>query len=267
MKEQIHTLIESKPFQNFIIALIILNGITLGMETSESIRNEIGTFLLYFDLFALGVFTIEIALKLYVQHLHFFRNPWNVFDFVIVAIAYLATGPLAVLRTLRILRVLRLITVVPQMRMIVSALLAVIPGISSIMMLVGILFYIFAVLTVNLYGETFPQWFGTIGESLYTLFQIMTLESWSMGIVRPIMEVHPQAYIVFLVFILLSTFVVVNLIIAVIVDAMGSVQTSQSQKEVEEIEHHADDLHAELLREIRDLKKQVQVLTEQPKNQ
>lgn len=263
MREQVHGLVYSRTFQNFIIVLIVLNGVTLGMETSSFLRNEVGGLLTYFDVFALGIFTIEIILKMYALGIvRFFKDPWNVFDFIIVGIALVpASGPLSVLRTLRILRLLRLITVVPQMRKIVAALLSVIPGIASIGLLVGVIFYIYAVLATNLYGESFPQWFGTLGESLYTLFQVMTLESWSMGIVRPIMEQHPYAYVVFVPFILLSTFVMINLVVAVIVEAMNSVRDVKDQEQVDEIEHHADINQSELLQEMRELREQMAVLS------
>lgn len=259
MKQRIHDFVFSSAFQNFIIVLILLNGITLGMETSPSIMEQVGGFLKTFDTTALGIFTIEIILKIYLLGWRFFKDPWNVFDFTIVTIALVpASGPFSVLRTLRILRLLRLITMVPQMRMIVSALLKVIPGVASIMMLVTIIFYIFAVLTTKLYGEAFPEWFGTLGESLYTLFQIMTLESWSMGIVRPVMEQHPYAWLVFISFILIATFVVINLIIAVLIDSINAVHEEDHQGEVKK----HDSEHQELMAEIRGVKDQVSRLAQ-----
>lgn len=261
MREKVKVLVEHKKFQNFIVALIILNGITLGMETSKYLKEHIGGFLYYFDLFALTIFTIEILLKIYAFGVRFFRDYWNLFDFFVILIALIpATGPLSVLRALRILRLFRLLTVVPQMRLIVTALLSVIPSMSSVVMIMLIMFYVFAVICTNLYAETFPEWFGTIGESLYTLFQIMTLESWSMGIVRPLMEKHPQAYLIFIPFILLATFIMINLIVAVIVDAMNSIRQNIQDNEIKEIEEHEKRHYEILLQEIKELKEEIKRL-------
>jgi voltage-gated sodium channel len=166
---------------------------------------------------------IEILVRVYAYRAEFFRDPWSVFDLSVVAIALLpATGPLAVIRALRVLRVLRALTLLPSMRRVVGGLLASVPGISSIALVMSIIFYVFAVLATNLFGADFDQWFGSVGRSLYTLFQIMTLESWSMGIVRPVMEVFPLAWMFFVPFILIATFTMLNLFIGVIVSAIQS---------------------------------------------
>lgn len=168
-----------------------------------------------------AVFVVDITLRLIAHRRSFFRDPWSVFDFAVVAIALIpASGPLAVLRALRVLRVLRLITLVPSMRSVVGRLLSTLPGLGSATAISGIIFYVAAVVATMLFGADFPQWFGTLGESAFTLFQIMTLESWAMGIVRPVMEVFPLAWVFFLLFILASTFTLLNLFIAVIVNAI-----------------------------------------------
>jgi len=178
-----------------------------------------------------AVFTVELALKLFVQRRDFFKDGWNIFDTLIVSIAYLPVGGgFAVLRALRILRVLRLLSVVPRMRQVVVGLISAIPAMGSVILLL-LTFYIAAVMTTKLFGEAFPQWFGSIGESLYSLFQIMTLESWSMGIVRPVMEVYPLAWIFFLPFVLISSFIVLNLFIAIIVNSMHEEKDEESHKE------------------------------------
>jgi len=180
-----------------------------------------GRLLYALDVAALAIFIVEIAAKLFVYRLSFFRNSWNVFDFTIVAVSLLPAGEgLSVLRALRILRALRLISMVPQMRLVVQALLSAIPAMGSVIALLALIFYVAAVIATKLYGADFPEWFGSIGASLYTLFQIMTLESWSMGIVRPVMEVHPYAWIFFVPFILVITFAVLNLFIAIVVNSM-----------------------------------------------
>ena len=251
MFNTIKNFIESKIFQNFIISLIILNGITMGLATSSSIMDTYGSLIHNFDIFVLTMFTIEIILRIYVNRLSFFKDGWSLFDFTIVAISLVPTSSgFEILRILRVLRLLRLVTVIPQMRKIVSALISVIPGMASVAALVMLFFYIFSIMAVQLYGETFPHWFGTLGESFYTLFQIMTLESWSMGIVRPIMEVHPYAWTFFIPFIFIVTFIMINLIIAVVVDAMAEMNSSEEEK----LENNIKDEVKSLKDEIAQLK-------------
>lgn len=214
--------VEGARFQNIITALIVINGITLGLETSEAVMKVAGTALLAFDAVVLAVFVFEIAAKLAFRGAGFFRNGWNIFDFCIVGIALLpASGPLAVLRALRILRILRLMSVVPALRRVVDALLHAVPGLLSVMAIILLFFYVGAVLATKLFGDAFEPWFGTIGLSMYSLFQIMTLESWSMGIVRPVMEIYPYAWVFFIPFIVITSFAVLNLFIGIIVDAMN----------------------------------------------
>jgi len=233
----IEKLVKSSKFQNFIMGLIVLNGITMGFETSKSLSLEYGTFFTLFNTFVVTVFTIEIILRISVYKTSFFKDPWSLFDFAIVAISLVpASAGFEIFRVLRVLRLFRLITVVPQMRKIIVALLSVIPGIGAIAGLLTLFFYIFAIMSTQLFGEKFPEWFGTLGESFYTLFQVMTLESWSMGVVRPIMEVYPLAWVFFIPFIFLSTFIIVNLIIAIVVDAMNEMNTNEEEAIVEEIQ-------------------------------
>ena len=221
----LQSFIESRRFTAFITAIILLNAVTLGLETSAAAMTAFGPLLFWLDRLALIIFTVEIGAKLWVYRRRFFADGWNVFDFAIVTVAWLpAAGPLAVLRALRILRVLRLISIVPQMRMVVGALFKALPGMASIIAVLLLVFYVAAVMATKLFGEAFPQWFGGVGESMYTLFQIMTLESWSMGIVRPIMDVYPLAWLFFVPFVIVTSFAVLNLFIALIVNSMQSVQ-------------------------------------------
>jgi voltage-gated sodium channel len=259
MYEKIKYLVEHKTFQNFIITLIILNGITMGMATSKEIMaGTMGLLIIGFDVFVITAFTIEILMRIYVYKKEFFKDAWSLFDFTIVAISLVpASGSFEIFRVLRVLRLFRLVTVVPQMRKIVVALLSVIPGLVSIAALLSLVFYIFSIMATQLYGESFPQWFGTLGESFYTLFQVMTLESWSMGIVRPVMDQHPYAWTFFIPFIFIATFIMINLIIAVVVDAMSAVQKKEEEVIVEEIqssESHTKEELIALREEIQSLK-------------
>ncbi len=233
----LRALVESRWTERFITALILLNAVTLGLETVPAVMDRIGPLLLAFDRFVIVVFVVEIALRLAVHRLAFFRQPWSIFDFVIVAIALVpATEGFQVLRALRVLRILRMITVVPSLRRVVGALATALPGMGSIFLLLGLIFYISSVMATKLFGASFPDWFGTIGASAYSLFQIMTLESWSMGIVRPVMLVYPYAWAFFVPFILCATFIALNLFIGVSVSAIQGEHEQQLKQEHLELE-------------------------------
>ncbi len=221
MIQKIKVLIESSLFQNAIMAVIVINAIVIGLETSAGMMTSFGPVLIALDQIAITIFVIEILLKLLVYRLQFFRSGWNNFDFVIVSAALLPLGGnFAILRALRIVRAFRLVSAMPKMRQVVQGLLSAIPSMGSVILLLSLIFYVAAVMATKLFGGSFPQWFGSVGASLYSLFQIMTLESWSMGIVRPIMEVYPWAWAFFVPFVLVTSFVVLNLFIAIIVNAM-----------------------------------------------
>jgi voltage-gated sodium channel len=220
-RSSIRRLVEGPLAQRLIIGLILLNGAILGLETSARAMSLAGELLMLLDRICLAVFVIELALKLVAWGPRFFRSGWNLFDFIVVGISLLpATGDLSILRALRVLRVLRLVSVVPDMRRIVQALLQAIPGMASIAALLALVYYVFGVMATRLFGETFPEWFGTIGQSVFSLFQVMTLDAWSDGLVRPMLEVHPHAWLFFVPFILVTSFAVLNLFIAIIVNSM-----------------------------------------------
>jgi len=249
--DSVKLLLQSKQFEWLITALIILNAITMGMETNPLVMQKVGGLLHSVDQTLLIVFTIELALRFYVYRASFFRDPWSVFDAIIITIAWLpATGALSVLRALRILRILRLISVVPSLRKVVSGLIAALPGMASIIMLLALVYYIFAVMGTNLFGEAFPIWFGSLSQSAYTLFQVMTLESWSMGIVRPIMETFPYAWLFFILFIVCTTFTVLNLFVGIIVSAMTAESEAAAIQERQKLQRDQQ-LIIDELRELR----------------
>jgi len=226
---RICALIERPGAQNFILGVIFFNALILGLETSPWFMERVGGLLLFLDAVCLIIFVVEILMKLTLHRFAFFRSGWNVFDFLVVAIALVpASGPLAILRALRILRVLRLITNLPQLRAIVESVLRSLPGIGWICGLLLMIFYIFSVLATTLFGPAFPKWFGSIGASMYTLFQMLTLDSWSSGIVRPVMESFPYAYLLFIPFVLITSFIVLNVFIGIIVSSMSEV-TAESK--------------------------------------
>jgi voltage-gated sodium channel len=213
--------VESRRVQAVVVAVILVNAVVLGLETSPAVMADWGVLLKAIDTVCLAVFVVELGLKMAAYRWHFWRSGWNGFDFFVVAVALVpGAGPWAVLRSLRVLRVLRLLTVLPQLKKVVAAFIHAIPGLSGIIVLMLVFFYTMGVLATNLFGAAFPQWFGSLGSSLFSLFQIMTLESWSMGIVRPVMEVFPWAWLFFVPFIVIATFTILNLFIGIIVSTM-----------------------------------------------
>ncbi len=246
--------VESARVQNAIVALIVLNAVTLGLETSEHVMRHVGPILLAIDQAILAVFVVEIVVKLVGWDWRFFRSAWNVFDFVIVAIALLpATGPFSILRALRVLRVLRLIGRVPRLRRLVESLLRALPSIGWVVFLLGMVFYIFGVMGTELFGDDHREHFGTLGRTLYTLFQVMTLESWSESIARPIMADHPWAALYFVVFIVITALTVLNLFIGVIVSTMQEGVQADESRQREQAEAQAHHERAEMLHLIRRL--------------
>lgn len=253
-------LIESRRFELAITVLILLNAITLGLETSPTIMAAHGGLLLIIDRAILAVFVLELTARVVVYRGSFFRDPWRIFDLVVVGIALLpATGSLSVLRALRILRVLRLISIVPSLKRVVTGFISALPGMGSIVLLLGLVFYVFAVMATKLYGAQFPELFGDIGESLFTLFQVMTLEGWSDGVVRPVMEIYPLAWLFFIPFIVATSFTVLNLFIGVIVSAMEEEHEAEATAERKALQ----DDQVNMLAEIRALREEVRELARQ----
>jgi len=261
MRIHIKAFIEQPRVQNSIIVLILINALLLGLETSAAVMSAVGPLLIALDKLILAVFVVEISLRLYVYGHAFWRDPWSLFDFTVVAIALIpASGPFAVLRALRVLRVLRLLTMVPSMRRVVGALLEAIPGLGSIGLMLLVFYYVFAVIATNLFKASHPEWFGSLGDSFYTLFQIMTLESWSMGIVRPVMETFPLAWAFFVPFIMIATFTMLNLFIAIIVSAMQNYSEAEHQETVQALQQTQEHIEADLHEEMRSLRGEIREL-------
>jgi len=247
--------IESLPFEQAMTALIVLNAATLGLETSPAMVSRHGNLLHAIDRFALSVFVAELLARFFAFRARFFHDPWRAFDFFVVGIALMpAAGAFAVLRALRILRVLRLVSLVPSMRGVVGALLKALPGMASIIGLLALVLYVSAVLATKLFGAIAPQFFGTLGSSLFTLFQIMTVEGWP-DIAREVMASAPHAWIFFVAYLLVATFMVLNLFIAVVVNAMQS-QVSADLKDEGEAHTRA------ILDEVRSLRREIERLRE-----
>ncbi len=232
LRDKIGAFIDRPALRNAILGVILFNAVILGMETSKPLMEAIGPVLITLDALCLAIFVGEILAKLYVQRGKFFRDGWNLFDFIIVGVALVpAAQGLSVLRALRILRLLRVVSVAPSLRRVIEGLLNALPGMGSVFLLMALIFYIGAVMATKLFGAAFPDWFGTLGKSGYSLFQIMTLESWSMGIVRPVMEVYAYAWMFFVPFILLTTFVVLNLVVGLVVNSMQDAHHVEAEAE------------------------------------
>ena len=250
--------------ERFITAAIIINAIVLGLETSRSIYAQFGQLLVTIDHILLWIFVVEITARIIVHRVAFFRDPWSLFDFIVVGIALVPAGEtLSVLRALRVLRVLRLITIVPALKRVVGGLLAALPGMGSIVLLFSLIYYVFAVMATKMFGADNPELFGTLGDSLFTLFTVMTLEGWVESVTKPVMEHHPHAWLFFIIFIISTTFMVLNLFIGVVVNAM---QTEHDKTEATEREVEREMMRDEtgpLAAEIRNLRDEIAALRQE----
>ncbi|MGG7645077.1 ion transporter [Rhodovulum sp. YNF3179] len=243
-RERLADWLDRPAVTNTIFAVILFNAVLLGMETSDTLMAMAGPLIVGLDRACLAVFVVEIAAKLYARGPRYLKTGWGFFDFVIVGISLVpGSQSMSVLRALRILRVLRVVSVAPRLRRVVEGFITALPGMGSVFLLMGLIFYIGAVMSTKLFGDSFPEWFGTLGRSAYSLFQIMTLESWSMGIVRPVMETYPYAWAFFVPFIMVTTFAVVNLLVGLIVNSM---QDAHHAEDVERTDAYRDQVLARL---------------------
>lgn len=261
MLDRLRSVVQDPRTDRFIMGLIVLNAVTLGLETSQAAMAQYGWLLQAIDRVVIAVFVAEIAARIVVLRGAFLRDGWNIFDFVVVAVALApASEAFSVLRALRVLRILRLITAVPSLRRVVGGFITALPGMGSILLLIGLIYYVSAVMAVNLYGAEFPQLFGDLATSLFTLFTVMTLEGWVEGVVRPIMDRHPYAWLFFIPFIIGTTFTILNLFIGIIVNAM---QTEVQKEQAAEREAEREMMHEEtapLVREIQHLRAEIAAL-------
>ncbi len=236
IRERLKDFFESSLFHAIITTVIIINSILIGLETSDYVLAKFGDIVDLFDIIILSLFTLEIILKLFVYKTGFFKDGWNNFDFMIIVISLLpAAGSFSVFRALRIVRTLRLLKSIPKLRLIIESLVKSLPSIGWIVVLLSIVFYVYSVIGVNIFGDAYPIYFGDMGKAVFTLFQIMTLESWSSAIARPVMDGVPFAAIYFISFILMATYTTLNIFIAIVVNTMNEVSLKELQKEEEHI--------------------------------
>ncbi|WP_062530259.1 ion transporter [Demequina rhizosphaerae] len=247
LRAQLHAFVWSSQVQGVVAATIIVNAISLGFQTAELDQAWARAFALV-DTVCLAVFVVEIGLKLLADRAAFFRTGWNVFDLLVVAVGLVpGAGSFTVLRALRALRVLRLISVVPTLRRVVDGLGRAIPGVLSVAAILGVIFYVGAVISTTLFGPDFPELFGDLHSSLFTLFQMMTFDDWG-EISRVVSEIHPLAPAFFIIFVFVSALTVLNLMVAVIVEAMQGFAAPEER--------------AVARRDIDDLRTEVRMLTE-----
>jgi voltage-gated sodium channel len=261
LQERLRNFLERDLVRNCILGVIILNAITLGLSTSHYVEATIGPRMARLDRIILAIFVIELSAKFLAYGRSFFRNPWNVFDTCVVAVGFAPqTASLSSLRALRVIRALRLLSVVPQMRAVVQALFDALPGMGAVIIMLSIVYYVFAVMATIMFGDAFPEWFGSLGASLYSLFQIMTLESWSMGIVRPVMEVFPYAWAFFVPFIVVTSFSVLNLFIGLLVNTMQAAVEQETEENLEDLRQMLTAQNQDLTRHVEGLNSEIAAL-------
>ena len=265
-RARMRVFIQRPAVRNTILALVIINAALLGLLTSDWVMGRFATLVYVLDRSILAIFVLELLAKFYAYGRSFFKDAWNVFDLFVVSLGLLPqTTSMSALRALRVIRALRILSAVPQMRAVVQALFDALPGMGAVSIMLLIVFYVFSVMATIMFGDTFPQWFGTVGESFYTLFQVMTLESWSMGIVRPVMEVYPYAWAFFIA---MTAFSVLNLFIGLLVNTMQAAVDADAEQEFERLrdlvkmETDQVDSHVlELKTEIQELRAELRALT------
>jgi voltage-gated sodium channel len=213
---QLRMVVDGRLFQGVVIGAICLNAILLGMETFP-LGDTYRPYFMVVDRIFVAFFVFELVLRLLAAGIDYFRSPWNIADFLIIVGSLLAVSNLfTAFRAFRILRVLRVVTVIPRMRVVVRALFDAVPGILSVAVVAMLIIYIFGVIAATLYGGTHEALFGDIFTAMYTLFQVITLEGWR-DIADDVSQEHPQAWIFFVVFVLVGTFTMLNLFIAIVV--------------------------------------------------
>ena len=244
MIKGLRKVVDHKAFQGFILFIIIFNSAIMGIETISGLPNKVVLVLGLFNNICLWIFIIEMLLKFLAYGMDYFKDPWNWFDMVIIGTSLISALPfmaafrafrvLRVLRSLKALRSMRLVSSIRHLQIILVAIVRSVPSILWTGLLMILIYYIFALIGVNLFGQAFPDWFGTVGKAMYTLFQVMTLESWSMGISRPVMEVYSAAWLYFVPFVLISSFIVMNVVVGIVVNSISEVTAEDAKQALED---------------------------------
>ena len=250
LPDRARRIVESSPFTYGVIALIGLNAVVFGMETYPAIDARFGAALGALDRIILWIFVIELAIRwiAWTPRRRFLMDGWNLFDFIVIGAGFVpATSFLSIMRIFRVLRILRAIRVLPSMQRLVITLLQSIPALGHILLLALILFYVYGVIGTLLYREAAPQFFGSLHGTMLTLFQIATLENWP-EIHAAVSVAHPAAWIYIVSFILLGTFVLLNLVVGVIVSNLQTAALVRDTRHEERAEERLEELRRGLTR-------------------
>jgi voltage-gated sodium channel len=227
--DKIGSITDSALFRRVVITLIVVNAIIVGLDTYPQIHAAYGEILSLADRIILYVFTLELVLRFLGSNppMAFFRSGWNLFDLIIVGVSFLpASQFFTVARLFRILRALRTVSVVPDLQKLVTALLRSLPTLGHILMLLALLMYVYAAIGTSLFGEIAPKYFGSLHKSVLTLFSIITLEGW-IDVMDEVLPQIPAAWIYFVTFILIATFVAMNFFVGVIVNNLQAVEIEE----------------------------------------
>jgi len=249
---------KSKLFDKFLTTIIVVFAITLAalsyLETQASPNKSLVLALQVLDISIFSAFCAELVLKIYAFRGKFFTHGWNLFDLAVILISIIGmAASISTFRAIRVLRTLRIVTNIPSMRMVIESFLRSLPGIASVLMVMVLMIFVFALIGQNLYCDVSPELFGSLHLSAFTLFTVLTLEGWP-DVSRDVMAQVPSAWIYFVSFIAINSFVVLNLMIAVIIDAMHKEYDDEAEEEREDILFEVKELRRELAEHREQLK-------------
>ena len=267
------TIAESQRFQGFIFAVIAFNAVVLGLETYDGIKADFGGTLSVLNDACLGIFVVEVIIRIASygrRPQDFFKEGWNVFDFVVIGAAFLPglRANATLLRLVRLLRVVRLVSVLPELRVLIRGMLGALPPIGSMGVLALLFIYVYGMLGWILFGDDLPARWGDIGDSMLTLFTVLTLEGWN-EVLYEAQEVHPWSWVFFISFVLIASLLLINILIAIIINAMESAREEEDREELVRMNKEAEeaggeyDPHLETARRISALKQAIDDLEAQ----
>lgn len=238
MAPTLRTIAESPRFQYSILAVIVANALVLGLETYSGIEEQIGGLLSLLDSIFLGIFCVEIGIRIGAygsRPQDFFRDPWNVFDFVVVGAAFLPglRGDATLLRLVRLLRVVRLVSVMPDLRVLIRGMADSLAPIASLAGVALLVMYVYGMVGWILFGDELPDRFGNIGEALLTLFVVMTLEAWP-DVLAEVREVNSAGWIYLVSYVLVASFLIINVVIAIIIGAVEKAREADLRERIKE---------------------------------
>ena len=264
---------DSQRFQAFIFGVIVFNAVVLGLDTYDGLRDDVGSLLTVLNDACLGIFVVEVAIRIAAygrRPQDFFKEGWNVFDFIVIGAAFLPglRQNATLLRLVRLLRVVRLVSVLPELRVLIAGMGRALPPIGSMGVLALLFLYVYGMLGWILFGDELPERWGDIGDAMLTLFTVFTLEGWN-DVLYQAQEVHSWSWIFFISFVLLASLLIINILIAIIINAMEEAREAESREELQRLREEAEeaggeyDPHMETARRIAELKQALADLEEQ----